>query len=227
MIEETVMAQKEARAIVLKVISDTLAAPRPSISQYAPKIEILKIPVEKIGEVIGPGGKIIRSIIAQTGCEVNVDDDGTLTVSGIDPKKVEEALNWIKTIIRDVQAGEEFDGTVKRLMPFGAFVELIPGKEGLVHVSQMSRDYVKDPSTMVSIGQKVKVRVVEIDVQGRINLSMMFGEDAKEKPFHTGRRDDRGGGDRGGRYQSDRRQGGGQDRRPSRYAHPHLKSYNS
>jgi polyribonucleotide nucleotidyltransferase len=139
---------------------------------------MVKIPVDKIGEVIGPGGKMIKNIIATTGAQVDVEDDGTVAISGTEEEGVKKAVEWIKGLIREVQVGEVFEGEVKRILPFGAFVEVLPGKEGMVHVSKMSTEFVKDPNDVVQIGQKVKVRVAEIDDQGRVNLSMLFGEDA-------------------------------------------------
>jgi polyribonucleotide nucleotidyltransferase len=159
----------------------TLPNPKPALSVYAPKIETVKIPVDKIGELIGPGGKVIKNIIAQTGAQVDVEDDGTVTISGIDTDAVAKAVDWVKGLVREVEVGEAFEGEVKRILPFGAFVEFLPGKEGMVHVSKMSTEYVNNPSEVVEIGQKVKVRVAEIDDQGRVNLSMLFGEDAEAK----------------------------------------------
>ena len=125
---------------------------------------------------------MIRQIIADTGCEVNVDDDGGVTIAGTDEVNVQKAYDWVSSIIKVVQPDEEYEGEVKRLLSFGAFVEILPGKEGMVHVSQMTTGFVNDPSDVGSVGQKVKVRVLEIDSQGRINLSMLFGEDAKKNP---------------------------------------------
>ena len=150
---------------------------RPNLSVYAPKIEMIKIPIEKIGELIGPGGKTIKNIIATTGATVDVEDDGSVAISGTTEESVQKAIEWVKGLTREVKAGEVFEGIVKRILPFGAFVEVLPGKEGMVHVSQMGQGFVKNPNNVVSIGQKVKVRVVEIDDQGRINLSMKFEEE--------------------------------------------------
>ena len=183
-IEETFERANKARLIILDKMSQTLKTPRNNLSQYAPRVSIIKVPQEKIGEVIGPGGKVIRHIIAETGCEVNVDDDGNVTITGTDPAKVEMAHRWISGIIKDVQPEEIYEGIVKRILPFGAFVEILPGKEGMVHVSQMSTEFISDPNTIVKIDQRVKVRVLEIDNMGRINLSMLFGEDAKKKPVN-------------------------------------------
>jgi polyribonucleotide nucleotidyltransferase len=115
---------------------------------------------------------MIRKIIAETGAQVEVEDDGSVNISSITAESVETAVARIEALIKEVQAGEIYDGEVKRIQPFGAFVEILPGKDGLVHVSDMSEDFVRDPSDVVKIGDKIKVRVKEIDDLGRINLSM-------------------------------------------------------
>lgn len=186
-IDGTFERAKTARLEILKKMLAVIAAPRKSLSQYAPKVQIVKIPVEKIGEVIGPGGKMIRNIIATTGATVDVEDDGSVLISGIDQDAVQKAVDWVTGLTRDVTVGEEFDGEVKRILPFGAFVEILPGKEGMVHVSQMSTGYVNNPEEVVKLGQKVHVRVMEVDDMHRINLSMLFGEDAKKAPERSPR----------------------------------------
>ncbi|MCX6793617.1 MAG: polyribonucleotide nucleotidyltransferase, partial [Candidatus Gottesmanbacteria bacterium] len=191
-IEGTFERAKIARMKILEKMLSVLAAPRKNLSQYAPKVQVVKIPVEKIGEVIGPGGKMIRQIIATTGATVDVEDDGSVMISGIDQAAVQKAVDWVTGLTRDVAVNEEFEGEVKRILPFGAFVEILPGKEGMVHVSQMSTTFVNNPNDIVKIGQKVHVRVMEVDDMHRINLSMLFGEDAKKAPV----RERREGGDR-------------------------------
>jgi len=192
-IKETLERALEGRLHILEKMISVLPAPKSSLSQYAPKVSVVTLPQDKIGEVIGPGGKMIRQIIAETGCDVNIDDSGHATITGIDPTKVELAQKWIAGIIKEVQPEEVYQGLVKRILPFGAFVEILPGKEGMVHVSQMSTEFVSDPSTVVKIGQPVTVRVMEIDNQGRTNLSMLFGEDAKKRPIreYSPRRENR------------------------------------
>jgi len=168
---------KIGRLFILNKMLQVLPAPRSHVSPLAPKIETLHIPEEKIGEVIGPGGKMIKKIIAETGAEIEVEEDGTVNISAQDETDVAKAMKWIKDLTREVRVGEIFEkAVVKRVQPFGAFVEILPGKEGLVHVSKMSTNYVKDASDVVKEGQEVKVKVVEIDKLGRINLSMIFGE---------------------------------------------------
>lgn len=173
-IREVLERARTSRLFILEKMLSVLPKVKPQLSEFAPKIEVIHIPVEKIGEVIGPGGRVIKNIIAQTGATVDVDDDGTVTVSGTSRETVVKAADWVKGITREIVVGEVFEGEVKRILPFGAFVEILPGKEGMVHVSQMSNGFVRNPNDVVSIGQKVKVRVIEIDEQGRINLSMLF-----------------------------------------------------
>ncbi len=189
-LKEILKQAREGRFFILEKMLEVLPEFRTQVSKYAPKIEVLHIPTEKIGEVIGPGGKTIKAIIAETGAGVDVEDDGTVSVSAPDKEAVKKAIDWIEGLIREVKAGEVFEGEVKRIQPFGAFVEVLPGKEGLVHVSKMSSGYVENPEDIVKMGQKVKVKVVEIDDLGRINLSMIFdgqkSSDSKQdqKPFY-------------------------------------------
>jgi polyribonucleotide nucleotidyltransferase len=173
MIAETFEKANRARLHILDQMTKVLAKPKTEISRFAPKVVVLTPPADKIGEIIGPGGKNIRSLIAKTETDINVSDDGQVTITGLDGAKVKEAAKMIENITREIQAGEEFTGEVKRILPFGAFVELIPGKEGMVHVSKMGKGFVKDPSSVVAIGQKVKVKVIEIDRQNRINLQLL------------------------------------------------------
>lgn len=173
MIKETLEKAKVARLFILEKMKKGIDKPRKEISQFAPKVVVLTPPQEKIGEIIGPGGKNIRALIARTQTDINVSDDGKVTISGIDKTKVDEAAQAIGNITRVVEVGEEFEGEVKRILPFGAFVEFLPGKEGMVHVSKMGAGYVKTPFDVVKIGQKVKVKVIQIDQQGRINLQMI------------------------------------------------------
>jgi len=199
MVAEVFARAKKARLEILEVMMKALSESRKEVSQFAPKIKMIKIDPEKIGGLIGPGGKMIKSIIASTGAQVDVEDDGSVSISAVEEESVRKAVEWIEGLTHEVKPGEEYEGTVKRMMNFGAFVEILPGKEGLVHVSEMSTDYVQDPADVVQLDQKVKVRVKEIDDMGRINLSMKFGEDAdkpSKRPEGSGDGGDRGG-DRG------------------------------
>ncbi len=182
LIEETFAKAKIGREFILEKMLAVLASPREKISRFAPRVSVLHIEPEKIGEVIGPGGRVIRKMMEQTNTQIDIDDDGTVSVSGVDDQSVGAVISQIEGITREIKAGDVFEGTVKRIQPFGAFVEVLPGREGLVHVSQMSTEFVSDPNKIVSLGQQVKVRVSEIDEQHRINLSMLFGEDANKAP---------------------------------------------
>jgi polyribonucleotide nucleotidyltransferase len=162
----------KGRLHILEKMLAVLPAPRAQLSKYAPKVEVLKIDKEQIGDVIGPGGRVIRQIIAETGASIDVEDDGRVTISGTEMESIQKASEWIKNITHKVQAGEEYEGTVKRIEPFGVFVEILPGKDGLLHVSKMSNQFVADPNQLVSLGDKIKVKVNEIDELGRINLSV-------------------------------------------------------
>ncbi|HLC94424.1 MAG TPA: polyribonucleotide nucleotidyltransferase [Patescibacteria group bacterium] len=177
MIIETFEKAHKARLHILEKMNAIIKKPRGELSQYAPKVVVLTPPPDKIGEIIGPGGKNIKQIIAKTQTQVDVSDDGKVSITGIDRTMVDEAVKLINNVYRKIDVGETFTGEVKRIMPFGAFVEFLPGKEGLVHVSRMGRGYVKDPHEVVKIGQKVSVRVYQIDNQGRTNLEM-----GKESP---------------------------------------------
>ncbi len=164
---------KEAREKVMKAVTSALSAPRKTVSKYAPKIKVVKIPVDKIGEFIGPGGKNIKKLSLDTGCEFDTNDDGSISISGVDEEAMAKAVAYVEGFSKEVQPGEVYDGEVVRLMNFGAFVNILPGKDGMVHVTDMGVDgYVKDAGDVVKIGQKVKVRVKKIDEMGRINLSM-------------------------------------------------------
>jgi len=173
LIEKTLTQAKEGRLFILEKMLAVLPSSRVQISQFAPKIEILHVPVEKIGEVIGPGGRMIRKIISETGANIDIEDDGTITVSSPNKENVQKAVAWIRGFTQEAKVGDVFLGTVKRIQPFGAFVEILPGKEGLVHVSQMGKGYVTNPAKVLKIGQKIKVKVIKIDELGRINLSLL------------------------------------------------------
>ena len=191
-LEEALLKAKAARTIVLEKIKQTIDSPRLQISEYAPKIAVLHIDPDKIGEVIGPGGRMIRRIIKETDTAIDVDDEGRVSITGVDKEKVGQAIAWIEGLTREVEVGETFEGTVKRLAPFGAFVEILPNRDGLVHVSEMSAEYVKDPAEILKIDQQVKVRVKEVDEKsGKVGLSMLFGEEAKKSRERKSQRDRR------------------------------------
>jgi polyribonucleotide nucleotidyltransferase len=161
---------REARLEILKVMNSTISTPRSELSKYAPKIVVFSIPKQKIGEVIGPGGKVIRKIIADNDVEIDIDDDGKVTIAGEDRQNVEKAQETVQSIVQEAEVGKIYVGKVTRIMAFGAFVEILPGKEGLVHISKLSRQRVKRVEDVVKVGDEIVVKVANIDDQGRINL---------------------------------------------------------
>lgn len=173
------MTRKGRLQIINEVLLPRISAPRSDLSKYAPRIITTQVPVDKIREIIGSGGKVINKIIADTGAEIDINDDGRIFIATPDAEKAARALAIIHGIVNDPEPGEIFDGTVTRLMAFGAFVEFLPGKEGLVHISKMAWNRVDKVEDVVKEGDKIKVKVMEIDAQGRINLSM---RDCTEKP---------------------------------------------
>lgn len=175
-VTEEIMTQaleqaRQGRLFILDKMAETISEPRAELSPYAPRIITMEIPVDKIRDVIGPGGKIIRSIIDETGVAIDIEDDGRVYIASTDGAGGENAQRLIERYVKDVEVGETYMGVVKRIMNFGAFVEVLPGKEGLVHISQLARERVNKVEDIVNIGDEVLVKVIEIDRQGRINLS--------------------------------------------------------
>jgi polyribonucleotide nucleotidyltransferase len=217
-----------------------ISAPRQEVSRFAPRITTIKINPDKIRDIIGPGGKIIRKITEETKTSIDIQDDGTVNIGSNNAENTQKAVDWIRSLTREVEAGEIYTGKVTRILPFGAFVEILPGKEGLVHISELANHRVPTVEDVVKIGEEIQVLVTEIDRQGRVNLSRRAllepaegGENAAEggedharngdggagrRPFdeRRGRDGDRGG-DRGGRSGGFGGRGGGdRDRGPRR-----------
>jgi polyribonucleotide nucleotidyltransferase len=151
---------------------DTIAAPRSEVSDYAPRVEVLSIPVEKIGLLIGPGGKTINAMQEQFGVNISVEDDGTVYVAAVDGVSAKDAAAAITGMTKEVEAGEIYTGKVVKTTNFGAFVELVPGRDGLVHISRLTpgRERIERVEDVVTEGDRIKVRVLEIDKQNRISL---------------------------------------------------------
>lgn len=168
----TALAQAlRGRIHILGEMNKVLAEPRPSLSKYAPKIIRFTIDPEKIREVIGPSGKMINKIIDATGVKIDIEDDGQVFILTPDEEAAQKARGMIEAIVKEVEVGETYLGTVKRIMQFGAFVEILPGKEGMVHISKLAHEHVNKVEDVVNIGDEIMVKVIEIDKQGRINLS--------------------------------------------------------
>ncbi|MDZ4231751.1 MAG: polyribonucleotide nucleotidyltransferase, partial [Candidatus Pacearchaeota archaeon] len=170
---EALETAKRARLQILETaILPTLAAPRPELSEWAPRIHVLHINPDKIGGLIGPGGKMIRQIIEECEVEIDVEDDGTVFVTADRPESAGKALEWIRGITREIEVGEVFEGVVKKVAAFGAFIEIAPGQEGLVHISELSDKRVERVEDVLKHGDMVTVRVIGIDEQGKIRLSV-------------------------------------------------------
>jgi polyribonucleotide nucleotidyltransferase len=170
LLTEALEQANKGRLHILDLMEKAISEPG-AISEYAPKILSLQINPLKIGELIGPGGKNIKKIIAETECDINVDDDGLVTISNSDLRKCEAALDLVRAITMEPEVGQEFEGNVTRIMDFGAFVEFVPGREGLIHISELDWGHTKRVQDVVNIGDKVKVKLIRVDDQGRYDFS--------------------------------------------------------
>ena len=172
-IEEAIACTKKARTYILdEVMSKAISEPRPEVGQYAPKIRSMQIDPAKIGDVVGQRGKTINAIIEQTGVKIDITDDGSVSICGTDADKMEEAMKMIATIVTDFEAGMVFEGKVISIKEFGAFIEFAPGKEGMVHISKISKERIKQVEDVLTLGDQVKVVCLGKDKQGRISFSM-------------------------------------------------------
>lgn len=172
---------KAGRLHILSVMEQTIDTPRTEISRYAPKILTFKVDEEKIGAVIGTGGKTIKGIAEQTGAEVNIDNDGTVMIYGKNTESANRALELVKSIVEEPEPGRIYQGTVKRIMDFGAFVEILPGKEGLCHISKLARKRVNNVNDVLEVNQQIPVKLLDVDRMGRLNLSYIDALEDQEK----------------------------------------------
>ncbi len=218
--EQAMDQARRGRLFLLERMATAITEGREEVSPYAPRIYSIKIDVEQIRNVIGPGGKMIRSIVEQTGCKINVEDDGTVQIASSDEAAAQKAIDMIMGLTKVPEIGEEFEGVAKRIEPYGAFVEILPGKDGLLHISETSMTRIPDIRDVLNEGDTIKVRIIDIDGNDRIKLSHRViledeararGEDVPERdPLRGGRpsggggRDSRGGG-RGPRRDDRRR----------------------
>ncbi|MBF8294393.1 MAG: pnp [Bacteroidetes bacterium] len=185
-IMEKALAQaKVGRFHILSVMSQSLANPRPELSEFAPRLQTIKIPVDMIGSLIGPGGKNIRQLVKDSGAEVNVEDDGTVTVAAVLKESADKAMDYIRKLTEMPEVGKVYPATVKKIMEFGAFVEILPGKEGLVHISQLDTNRVEKVEDLFKVGDALEVKLMAIDSEGRLSLSrkalLPGGENAHEE----------------------------------------------
>ncbi|HEY4071238.1 MAG TPA: polyribonucleotide nucleotidyltransferase [Sphingomicrobium sp.] len=208
----------EGRAHILGEMAKALDHTRTELSAHAPRIETMSVPKDKIRDVIGTGGKVIREIVATTGAKVDIDDDGTVKISSSDTAQIEAAMNWIKGIVEEPEVGKIYNGKVVNIVDFGAFVNFMGGKDGLVHVSEMKNERVASPKDVVTEGQEVKVKVLEVDQRGKVRLSMRVVDQETGAELEDTRppREAREGGDRGPRGDRDRGPRRDGDRGPRR-----------
>ena len=171
-LEKALQQAKKARLDILEVMNAKISQPRPDLSPTAPRVKVIKINPEKIGAVIGKGGETINKIIEETNADINIEDDGTVFITCVSADGMKRAIEIIGELTFEASPGDEFDGHVSRLLDFGAMVEYLPGREGLVHVSEISKERIRRPSDVLKIGQKVHVKVKNIDEYGRINLTI-------------------------------------------------------
>jgi polyribonucleotide nucleotidyltransferase len=162
---------KEGRLFIIDKIREAISAPREEMSPYAPRITTMEVKPDKIRDVIGSGGKNIRQIISETGVNIDVEDDGTVTIASNDADAAARAIAMVKWLTEEAEIGKIYVGTVKKVVDFGAFVEIIPGTEGLVHISQLAKERVNKVTDILNEGDKVTVKVLEIDKSGKIRLS--------------------------------------------------------
>lgn len=219
--KETLQKAKVARMQILDVMKQAIATPRAELSQYAPRIETVKISKEKIGTVIGPGGKMINEIIEACGVAINIEEDGTVFISGVGPEGIAQAVAWVKALTEEPEVGKEYTGKVTRIMDFGAFVEILPKKDAMVHISQLCNARVGRVTDVLQEGMEVTVRLMEIDDMGRLNASLkaVEGNDelyCKNLPPAPEGGNERGGFDRPRGGDRGERRGFDRDRRPNR-----------
>ena len=171
-LEKALLQAQKARLEILGKMNSKIAQPRPDLSPLAPRVQTIKIDPEKIGAVIGKGGEIINKIIEETGAEIDIEDDGSIFITCISAEGMKKAISMIEELTYEVRPEDEFDGRVVSIRDFGAFIEIMPGKDGMVHISEISDERVKSVSDVLKMGQKVHVRVKGVDEMGRISLTM-------------------------------------------------------
>jgi polyribonucleotide nucleotidyltransferase len=171
LMEEAIYRTRDDRQKVLDVMEAALSAPRTEMSQYAPRIETIKINPDKIGLLIGPGGKTIKGIVAETGAEINIEDDGSVHIYSSNGDSLARAKQIINGMTKEISIGEMYQGTVVSIKEFGAFVEVLPGKDGLVHISELADFRVKKVEDVVKVGDAVWVKCIGVDDKGRVKLS--------------------------------------------------------
>src|SRR5436189_2335429 len=186
LIAEAVEKARVARLAILKKITDTLPAPRPELSKYAPRIITLKINPERIGELIGPGGKNIKRIVEESGCEINIEDDGTVKIYSVSAEGMKIAREAIESMTAEIEVGKVYRGKVVTIKEFGCFVEVFPGKDGLVHISELANFRVKQTEDIVKVGDEIWVKCIGIDDKGRVKLSRKAAMEERDREMSGG-----------------------------------------
>jgi polyribonucleotide nucleotidyltransferase len=188
-LEKALEQAKDGRIHILSKMAETIEEPRKELSQYAPRLQTIKVPIDMIGAIIGPGGKNIRSIVQESGAEINIDDDGTVTIAAVEKESSDIAIRRILGMTEMPEIGKVYNATVKKITDFGAFVEILPGKEGLIHVSQLDVNRVENVSDFLKLGDKIDVKLMHVDADGKMSLShkalLPGGENAEEEIRRT------------------------------------------
>lgn len=171
-LEQAIEQSHAGRMHILEHMLSVIPAPKGQLSEYAPRIEKLMISPDKIGTVIGKGGETINKITSETGATIDIDDSGLVTIAGDDAQKIQKAVDWVRSLVEEPEIGKVYEGTVATIKDFGAFVTILPGVDGMLHISQLSDKRVANVSDVLKVGQKVKVKLVAIDDKGRLSLTM-------------------------------------------------------
>jgi polyribonucleotide nucleotidyltransferase len=174
---------RDARLFVLSVMEKALQTPRTEVSMYAPRIVTIHVRPDKIREIIGPGGKVIRALVEETGCKIDIEDDGTVVIASADGAAIDKAIAAIQAITAEPEVGRIYKGRVRKVVEFGAFVEIMPGTDGLLHISQLSNERVRSVEDVVHEGDEISVKVLEVGRDGKIRLSLREAQEelAKKK----------------------------------------------
>jgi len=204
-IRQSLIQAKSARNKILDIIESIIPKSFDDISEYAPRIESVQIPVDTIGKVVGPGGKVIKQISSDFNVEISIDEQGVVSISGVDKNSLERVKRIVNGIARDPVVGEVYPGKVVRITDFGAFIEIFPGKEGLLHISKISKDHVSKVADVLTLNQIVDVKLTEVDYQGRLNFTMLLDQEINKKEVSTKNFHDKNRGNDRNNYRKDRR----------------------
>jgi polyribonucleotide nucleotidyltransferase len=198
--ERAMQQAKEARLFILGRMAEAITSPREELSPHAPRITTMKVKPEKIRDIIGPGGRVIRKIVDDTGVKIDVQDDGTVQIASTNKERTDKAIEQIKALTEEAEVGAVYQGVVKKIMDFGAFVEIFPGTDGLLHISQLDHGHPRQVTDILQEGDEVKVKVLAVDENGKIRLSrkaLLENKSQDGEEAESGSEEDRGDRDRG------------------------------